>query len=466
MLHLNENQRRLWKLAWPAIMGNISQTLLNLVDMMIVGQLGALALAAVGLGGQVSWFMMPIMAAVATGTLALVARFVGAKDNENATLALEQSIYLSFLLGVPVMLFGWFLGDDILRIMGASGDVVELGYQYIKVLFAFYPIRFAGFTAFSALRGAGDTKTPMKLGIVMNVVNAILDYLLVFGKFGFPELGPVGAAWASGIGITFSFLLGLYLLWSGRLVLRFRPSWRFHPEMVVRILRIGIPTMIERGIFSFYNFIYMSIVTRFGTVALAAHQVGLRVESIAYMPAFGFNVAASALVGQGLGEGDPEKAERTVYEAIKMASAFMAVMAFVLIAFPRYLVMPFISPSDPNYGEVVRLASIYLIIVGISEIPLGWLFVLGGALRGAGDTKTPMYITAVSKLLFRIVPSYILGFGFTIPEFEIFGIALPGFTFEGLGVVAAWIAMSLETFTTAALFWWAFKRGKWKYVKV
>ncbi|NJE62575.1 MATE family efflux transporter [Thermococcus sp. 21S7] len=466
MIRLNEDQRRLWKLAWPAIMGNISQTLLNLVDMMMVGQLGALALAAVGLGGQVSWFMMPIMAAVATGTLALVARFVGAKDDANATLALEQSLYLAFLLGIPVMFFGWFLGDDILRIMGAKPDVVALGYEYIKVLFAFYPIRFAGFTAFAALRGAGDTRTPMKLGILMNIINAIFDYLLIFGKLGFPKLGPVGAAWASGLGITASFLLGLYLLWSGRLVLHFKPSWSFHLDMARRILRVGVPTMVERGIFSFYNLLYMSIVTRFGTLALAAHQIGLRVESIAYMPAFGFNVATSALVGQGLGEGNPEKAERTVYEALKMVGLFMSVMAVILIVFPRYLVMPFINPSDPNYSEVMRLASIYLIIVGISEVPLGWLFVLGGALRGAGDTKTPMYITATSKLLFRIVPAYILGFGFTIPPFEILGITFPGFTFEGLGVIAAWIAMSLETFTTAALFWWAFKRGKWKYVKV
>ncbi len=218
--------------------------------------------------------------------------------------------------------------------MGAKPDVVALGYEYIKVVFAFYPpLRFAGFTAFSALRGAGgDTKTPMKLGILMNVINAVLDYLLVFGKFGFPRLGPVGAAWASGMGITVSFIMGLYLLWSGRLVLRFKPSWSFHPEMATRILRIGVPTMVERGLFSFYNFLYMSIVTRFGTVALAAHQVGLRVESIAYMPAFGFNVATSALVGQSLGEGRPEKAERIVHEALKMVGLFMAVMAFILIA--------------------------------------------------------------------------------------------------------------------------------------
>jgi len=433
-----------------------SPRLLNLVDMMMVGHLGALAIASVGLGGQVSWFMMPIMAAVATGTLALVARFRGSGDMENANLALEQSIYLAFLLGIPVLLFGWLLGADILRIMGAKPNVVSLGYAYIKVLFAFYPIRFVGFTAFAALRGAGDTKTPMKLGIVMNIVNAVMDYLLIFGKLGFPRLGPVGAAWASGIGITVSALTGLYLLWSGRLVLRFRPSWRFHMEMAKRILRIGVPTMVERGIFSFYNFIYMSIVTRFGTVALAAHQLGLRVESIAYMPAFGFNVATSALVGQALGEGKPEQAERTVYEALKMVGAFMVVMTIILVMFPRYLVMPFISPSEAHYSEVLHLATIYLIIIGVSEVPLGWLFVLGGALRGAGDTKTPMYITATSKLLFRIIPAYLLGFGFTIGSIH----------FAGLGVIGAWIAMTLETFTTAAIFWWAFKRGKWKHVRV
>ncbi|RLF86215.1 MATE family efflux transporter, partial [Thermococci archaeon] len=225
---------------------------------------------------------------------------------------------------------------------------------------------------------------------------------------------------------------------------------------IKRILKIGIPATIERVIFSFYNFLYISIVTRFGTIALAAHQVGLRVESIAYMPAFGFNVAASALVGQSLGEGNPEKAEKVVHEALKMVSVFMGAMAIILVVFPKYLVMPFITKSDPNYAEVLRLASIYLIIVGISEIPLGWTFVLSGALRGAGDTKSPMYVTAISKLLFRIIPSYILGFGISFWIIHI----------KGMGVIAAWLAMTLETFTTAIFFWWIFKRGKWKYIKV
>ncbi|WP_297067506.1 MATE family efflux transporter [Thermococcus sp.] len=456
MFRLNVIQRRIWSLAWPAIIANISQTLLNLVDTLMVGHVSALAIAAVGLGGQVSWFMFPIMMAVSVGTLALVARFFGAEEFKSAELALEQSLYLAFILGVPVMLFGWFLGSDVLRIMGAKGDLLSLAYSYLRVVFLFYPIRFVLFTANSALRGAGDTKTPMKAGILMNILNATFDYLLIYGKLGFPRLGAVGAAWASGIGITASMIFIMTLLLSKRLVIKFSPSWSFHPEMVKRIVRIGTPTLIERGLFSFYNFLYLSIVTRFGDVALAAHQIGLRVESIAYMPAFGFNVASSTLVGQNLGAGRPEKAERTVGEAIKMISLFMSGMAAILILFPRYLVMPFLTSSDPNYGTVLHLASIYLLIVGISEIPLGWVFVLSGSLRGAGDTKSPMYVTAVSKLFFRIIPAYLLGFGFSVGPLS----------FRGMGVVAAWIAMSLETFTSAAMYWWIFRRGKWKHVRV
>ncbi|WP_048148466.1 MATE family efflux transporter [Palaeococcus ferrophilus] len=449
-------KKRIWELAWPAILANITGTLVNLVDMIMVGQLGSLAIASVGLGGQFSWFMMPLMFAVSTGTLALVARFVGARELDTAEKTLEQSIYLAFLMSLPVLLVGVFLGDDALRIMGAEEDVVRLGYSYIRTFFLFYPINFMSFTAFAALRGAGDTKTPMKLSVLTNVLNVFLNYALIFGHFGFPRLEVVGAALASGIAITISFLVGLFLFLGGRLVLGLHLTFRPDFHTIKRILRIGIPATIERVIFSFYNFIYISIVTRFGTIALAAHQVGLRVESLAYMPAFGFNVAASALVGQSLGERNPEKAERVVYETLKMVTAFMAVMAVVLIVFPRYLVMPFITRSDPNYPEIMRLAAIYLIIVGISEVPLGWLFVLSGALRGAGDTKSPMYVTAVSKLLFRLVPSYVLGFGLTLGPLSI----------PGMGVIAAWFAMTLETFTSAAMFWWLFKRGKWKYIKV
>nr|CAA62487.1 unnamed protein product [Pyrococcus sp.]prf//2204238A dinF-like gene [Pyrococcus sp.] len=362
---MSEIRKRLWKLAWPAIAGNISQTLLNLVDTMIVGHVSAVALGCSWVWeGMVSWFMFPIMMAVSTGTLAVVARRVGERNYDEASRVAEQSMYIAFILGIPVMLFGIFFGDDILRIMGAKGEVFEIAYAYLRVLFLFYPIRFVGFAFFSSLRGAGDTKTPMLLNILMNVVNAVLDYLLVFGKLGFPRMGPVGAAWASGIGITIAFLVGLYLFIAHRLVLKPVLELRIRWDIVEKILRIGTPTMLERGLFSFYNFLYMSIVTRFGKIALSAHHIGLRVESIAYMPAFGFSIATSALVGQSLGAKKPEQRGRVVKEAIKMSPAFMSVMAFVLVAFPGMprRALPFKVRSNTMRSSN-NLASIYLIIV-------------------------------------------------------------------------------------------------------
>jgi putative MATE family efflux protein len=429
-------------------MANVSTTFVSLIDMLMVGRLGSLAVASVGLGGQFSWFMMPMMFAISTGTIAIVARHIGMNDPETAGKVTEQSIYLSLIMSIPIVLVGLFLGDDALALMGAEREVIELGYAYIQILFAFYSFQFVGFTVISALRGAGDTKTPMKLTIFTSVSNVVLNYLLIFGMFGFPRLEVRGAALGSGLAIMFTFVIGYLLLTKGNLVLRLHMEWRLDREISQRILRIGIPATIERFIFSFYNFIYISIITRFGTLALAAHQIGLRVESIAYMPAFGFNVATASLVGQYLGADEEENAEKTVHESLKMVSLFMGVMGVILVVFPQYLAMPFLNSADPNYAEIVRLASVYLIVVGVSEIPLGWIFSLTGTLRGAGDTKSPLYVTIVNKTLFRLLPSYLLGFTL------------------GYGVVGVWIAMTIETFTTAAMLYWIVKRGKWKQIEV
>ncbi len=441
-------RKRLWNLAWPAIMANVSTTLVSLIDMVMVGQLGSLTVASVGLGGQFSWFMMPLMFAISTGTIAIVARYIGAGDPETAGRVAEQSIYLSFFMSIPVILVGVVLGDNALALMGAEQEVIELGYSYIRIIFAFYSFQFVGFTVLAALRGAGDTKTPMKLTILTNISNVILNYLLIFGMYGFPRLEVQGAALATGASWLLTFVVGYVLLTQGKLVLRLNMRYTLDRAISVRILRIGMPATIEQFVFSFYNFIYISIITRFGTLALAAHQIGLRVESIAYMPAFGFNIATASLVGQYLGSEEEENAEKTVHESLKMVSLFMGVMGVILVIFPRYLVMPFLDSADPYYGDVLHLASIYLIIVGISEVPLGWIFSLNGALRGAGDTRSPLYVTIVSKLFFRLLPSFILGFTL------------------GYGVMGAWAAMTIETFTTAAMLYWIFRRGKWKHVSV
>lgn len=169
------------------------------------------------------------------------------------------------------MFFGWFFGDEVFWVMGVKGEFFRMVYVYFKVVFLFYFIRFVGFIFFLVLRGVGDMKIFMKFGIFMNVVNVIFDYFLIYGKFGFLRMGVVGVVWVLGIGIMFLFLIGLYFFLSGKFVFKFRLSWSFYLEMVVRILRIGIFILVECGFFSFYNFFYMSIVICFGDVVLVVY---------------------------------------------------------------------------------------------------------------------------------------------------------------------------------------------------
>jgi putative MATE family efflux protein len=188
---------------------------------------------------------------------------------------------------------------------------------------------------------------------------------------------------------------------------------------------------------------YVSIITGFGTTALAAHQIGLRIESLSYMPGFGFAVAATALVGQNLGAQDPHKAEQSGWEAAKLGALLMGSAGLCMIIFPSQMARLFVS--DP---EVVNLAIWYLRIVGISEPALALIFTLAGGLQGAGDTRSPLYISIFGLWLFRIPLAYILG---VVLEW---------------GVIGAWTAMTVDTFIRGGLYVYRFKAGKWKHVQV
>jgi len=243
---------------------------------------------------------------------------------------------------------------------------------------------------YAAIYASGDSKTPLKIGILTNLINAVLDYILIFGKFGFPELGVKGAATATLIAYTLDLFLFMYVFLSGKTSVSMKKN--FELSYVRRALRVGIPTGVERLI-TFSSFIaFVRIISEYGTYTLAGYQVGLRVEGLAFMPGFGFTTAAMALVGQSL-------------------------------------------------------AALYIRVVGFSQIPLAYAFVLTGALRGAGATKLSLFVNATSQWLFRIAPSII---AMKISK----------------NVLWVYVIMNIETFITALWLWYIFKRGKWKYIKV
>lgn len=437
-------RRTILELAWPAILGNLMQTVVNMVDLVMVGRLGAAAVAAVGLGGQMQWFLNALMIAISVGTTALVARFIGARQRKDAEHVLVQSIILVLLLASFLTVFWYIFAEKLLLLIGASEEVAALGSVYIRIVFLTTPSIFLIFISQGALRGAGDTKTPMKVGVAMNLINVVLNYVLIFGKFGFPALGVRGAGIATATAFVWASLVYVVIFFSGRFVLRIRKStFTFDAGMAKRILRIGIPTGIERITMSSSMIFYVSIVAGFGTTALAAHQIGLRVESLSYMPGFGFAVAATALVGQNLGAKEPEKAQESGWEAAKLCAVLMGVVGLFMIVFPKPMARLFVS--EP---EVVDLAAWYLRIVGVSEPPLAMIFTLAGGLRGAGETRSPLIISIFGLWAFRIPLAYFLG------------------VILGWGPLGAWTAMTIDTFVRGGLYMYQFRKGTWKEVKV
>ena len=436
-------RRQILELAWPAILGNLLQTIVSMVDLVMVGRLGAVAVASVGLGGQMLWFLNALMVSVTVGTTALVARFIGAKQKKDAEHVLMQSMILVLLLSSFLTVFWYIFAEKALLLIGASHEVAELGGTYIRIVFLSTPCIFMIFTSEGALRGAGDTKTPMKVGATMNLINVVLNYILIFGKFGFPALGVRGAGIATATAYVWAAVTYIVIFFSGKFILHMRKEFTLDTKTVKRIIRIGIPASIQRVVMSGSMILYVSIIAGFGTTALAAHQIGLRVESLSYMPGFGFAVAATALVGQNLGARNPQKAEESGWGAAKLCALLMGTAGLFMILFPRPMARLFVADM-----EVVDLAAWYLRIVAISEPPLAIIFTLAGGLQGAGDTRSPLYISVFGLWIFRIPLAYFLG------------------VVLGWGAVGAWTAMTIDTFVRGALYIYRFKAGKWKEVKV
>lgn len=418
----------------------------NMVDTAMVGRLGAAALAAVGLGAQVMMMASAIFSSVATGTTALVARFVGAEQPEEACRVARQSLILGVSLAALVSLTFVSFADRIIGVLfsAAEPEVLADAATYVRIVGLGLVPQFLLIVTNSVLRGSGDTKTPMRVTATANVVNALFNYLLIFGVGIFPRLGVKGAAIATALAHTVGGCMALAVLFSGRKVVgvTVHDDFRPHIPTLKRILNIGIPAGMEQGVMRIGQLIFTMILASLGTVAYAAHRIAIQAESISFMPGFGFALAATSLVGQALGAGEPEEAEHIGLEAARIGACFMSAMGLLFLLFPRALVGLF-----TNDGAVIAQSAVVIRIVAISQPFMAMHMVLAGSLRGAGDTRTVMVVSAIGICGIRIALAYVL-------------VRL------GYGLVGAWIAMVCDLITRGSLLYWRFRRGDWKRVRV
>ena len=441
----SSSKKVILKLAWPVIVEQALGTVTQVVDMMMVGRIGAAAITAIGLSMQPLFFSMAFGMAISVGTTALVARHIGAGDEREAGKTLQQSLLAVSVIMVFVSILFFAGAETIIRFMGAEPEVVPLGTSYIRWLVPGLIFMFLGFVLTAALRGAGNTKTPMKVNFVLNLFNIFLNYTLIFGNFGAPELGLNGAAIATSLSRGFGgIVLLIYVLRDDATVTVLKDGFfKFDFDRIRRIMKIGMPAAMEQMVMRTAQIFFVRVVSGLGTVAFAAHQIAINVESISYMPGFGIAVAATTLVGQNLGAEKKGQAEQSGYEAWKLGAMFMGLMAVVFLIFPEQLVR--LYSDDP---EIIRIGALCLRIAAIAQIPMGSQFIFAGGLRGAGETKSVFYSTAISSWVGRLGVAFIL-----INVFEI-------------GVAGAWIAMVVDWIMRSSYVFYRFRLGDWKELEV
>ncbi len=432
----------------PAIVSNLLYTFQNIVDTIMLGHYGnpVVSLSAAGIGGMFYFLMFPIIMGLTTGGVAIIARRWGEKNYDEARRVFDDLYTLLILISIPISVFAITLGWLLPVALGASETVTKEAYMYIMGVFAFYPFAVFMATYQSSLRAAGDTKTPMIIDIVANVWNVLWNFVLIYGNFGFPQLGVLGAGIATGTSYVIGAFSYIILQVRGRLIVYpdILSGFRMRGNVVKTLFKVGIPAGIERGMWSLTSFIYAALIFYVSSsLGYSAFQVGLRAESLAYMPGFGFSIAATTLMGQYLGEKSPWKARMATMESAKMCAVFMGLAGLLMVLFPSQIAMLF-----TNDVEIIKLASLYLFMMGFTEPALGILFTLAGGMRGAGYTTMPMVINLTGLLGIRL--------GLAV----LFAIPL------GMGLVGVWLGMVFETFIRAIWMYMEFRRGRWSTVHV
>ena len=437
---ISSDTRKVFSIAIPAALKHLVDILQIFIDMIMVGMVSISALAAVGMSMQFMMIINVLMTLYVVGGNALISRFIGQGRKRRASALLYSLSIFAALLSVLVTIGGYIGSEYIYAMMGADPDVVEQGSLYFKIISLGMVVIFIDTLLYNALSAAGDTKNSLYIKLFSSAINAFLNYVFIFGHYGFDAMGIEGAAYATVISYCFNVLAYYILLKKQHSKLNLIPIIR--AKDLIRAWHVGWGAALDRGVSSISFLFFVAIIAAYGTVELAGYQVGLRIEGIAFMPGFGFAIAATALVGQSLGSKDKAKAYNMGIISGRIAYVFMGSVGLFLILFPEFLVGFFTKDV-----ATIAVASYYLILVGLAQIPLAIMFVYSGALRGAGATKTTLKVNVISLWIFRVIPSYI--------AYKM-----------GYGIIAIFIIMNVETLIKGIIYMYIYKKRVWLDIKI
>lgn len=442
---------KVFALAVPAIFESIMGALIGIVNTAMVGSLGAAATAAAALNASPMWLMNALSMMVSGGATVLIARCYGSGDTGTAGAYARQALTMSALLGLLMTGVMLLVAPHFPVWMHAEPEVVPDAVAYMRIISLSNVPNFVALTLYGVVRGGGNTRLPMVVSILVNLLNVLGNLFLIYpsrtlGLFGGirvwgANLGVRGAAISSVIAMGLAGVFMLFVMAKRGDEMRFtlRSDYSLKKQGASNILRIGTPIAAERAVISVGQILYMSVISSLGTVALSAHYLATTAESICYNPAYGFAAAAIIMVGQALGARDEQTAQRHAYINIILSVAVMVAVSALMYAFALPLIRLFTpDPAVCEYGASA------LRIVAFVEPLFAVAIVTSGALRGAGDAVAPLFVGIVCMLFVRL--PFALFFVRTL----------------NLGLDGAWYAMTIDLALRGILTLLRFQSGKWK----
>lgn len=427
-------------LAVPMIIEMFAESLFALVDIYFVSHLGANAVAVVGITESMMYIIYAVAIGISIGATAVVARRVGEKDMEGAARAATHSIYLGIFASIVIGVIGIVFAPQLLSLMGASPEVIAEGTNFTRIMVGGNIVVMMIFLLNSIFRGAGDAAIAMRVLWFANILNIILGPCFIFGVSFFPELGVTGAAVGTTIGRGMGAAMAAYYLFFGkrRISVR-REHFAFDGALLRNLLKVSAPAVFQFFVQTASWVGLVRVITGFGTVAVAGYQIGIRVVIFALLPSLGLANAAATLVGQNLGAGKPERAEKAVWTAVFYNSIVQTSIGILFVIFAEQIAAFFIEDASVRSYAADALR---IIAYGFLFYAVG--MVLETAFNGAGDTWTPTYIALGVFWAFEVPLAYYLSYKVGMGPHGVFW--------------SITIAFSVLAVVSAILF----RRGKWK----
>lgn len=449
--NLNYYRSEAIKLTVPVFLELLISSLFGMVDMMMVGNSGPThittpSIAAVGITNQVMFIGIAMAQAISIGGTAMISRYCGAREEEKVPNVVKHLIVtVIFLLIIPFVTLNQLLPQNIMEFIGAEQDTISIGINYFRIVILGFIFQSFNLSIFAAMRGAGDTRTPMLINVFVNLLNVVGNYLLIFGKLGLPALGVTGAGISTSLShVIASIVLFIMLLNKSHIVkLNVSKGFKFNRAILENLIRIGGPAAVEQVGFRFGVILFIKIISGLGTAVYATHQIAANILSLSFAPGQAFAIAASTLVGRSLGEKRLDRAERFVKEI-----NYLALLSSVFFGLIFYYFGPVLTSLYTDDPLIIEQSIGVMKIIALIQPFQASTFAISGGLRGAGDTVSTLIITIIGIIIIRISVAYVL------------------INIIGMGLVGAWLAMLFDQLTRWVGMIVRYKTDKWKDIKL